>query len=408
MKILWFVQENFDPSKEKGGYNGAGWISSLRNELVKKVGLEMALAFFSNESKQGTANGVKYYSMLTPTLPTLKKINFRIKRDFVKEEEALWPAYRAEMLKVIDEFKPDVIQIFGSENKYGLVASVTDVPIVLHIQGIVASCLNAYLPPFFSWEKTGWVNSVRHKPVRDNWNSMEHCEKEIFHHVKNYLGRTEWDKRVTQVLSPDSNYYYGSEILRNVFYDDNAKRKIPVKLTIISIISVPLYKGYDLILKTASLLKKNNIDFVWKVVGNVVPHETENVIGIKHDDVNVNLLGVLNAEQLKEELLKSTLYFHPSYIDNSPNSICEAQLLGLTCIGTNIGGIPSLIDDGKTGCLVPANDPYQAAYLIRKIYKDKALNTQMGDAAKEIAKKRHGKQHIVDSLVDLYKHLIEK
>lgn len=36
MKVLWFVQENFDPSREKGGYNGAGWISSLRNEIVKK------------------------------------------------------------------------------------------------------------------------------------------------------------------------------------------------------------------------------------------------------------------------------------------------------------------------------------------------------------------------------------
>ena len=79
MKVLWFVQENFDPSKEKGGYNGAGWISSLRNELVKKEGIEMALAFFSKECKQGVANGVTYYSMLAPTLPSLKKIAFRFK-----------------------------------------------------------------------------------------------------------------------------------------------------------------------------------------------------------------------------------------------------------------------------------------------------------------------------------------
>lgn len=408
MKVLWFVQENFDPSKEKGGYNGAGWISSLRNELVKKAGLEMALAFFSNESKQGSASGVKYYSMLTPMLSTLKKINLRIKGDLIKEEEALWPAYRAEMLKVLDDFKPDVIQIFGSENKYGLVASVTDIPVVLHIQGIVAPCLNAYLPPFFSWEKTGWLNSVRHKPIRDNWKSMEHCEKEIFHHVKNYIGRTEWDKRVTQVLSPDSNYYYGGEILRKVFYDENAKRKIPGKLTIVSTISMPFYKGFDFILKTASLLKNKNISFEWNVAGNVDYSIVEEIVGIRHDEVNVNLLGVLNAEQLKEELLKSTLYFHPSYIDNSPNSVCEAQILGITCIGTNIGGIPSVINDGNTGFLVPANDPYQAAYLIEKVFENEALNTQMGNAAKEIAKKRHDKQRIVDSLVDLYKHLIEK
>ena len=88
MKVLWFVQENFDPSREKGGYNGVGWISSLRNEIVKKEGIDLALAFFSHESKQGTANGVRFYSMPTPILSSLKKICFRLKKQYSKEEEA--------------------------------------------------------------------------------------------------------------------------------------------------------------------------------------------------------------------------------------------------------------------------------------------------------------------------------
>ena len=46
MKVLWFVQKNFDPSKEKNGYNGAGWISSLRDQLIKHDNIELALAFF--------------------------------------------------------------------------------------------------------------------------------------------------------------------------------------------------------------------------------------------------------------------------------------------------------------------------------------------------------------------------
>ena len=79
MRILWFVQENFDPSREKGGYNGAGWISSLRNEIIKKEGVELALAFFSNKKESGTANNVKYYSMLTPALSPFKKIALRLK-----------------------------------------------------------------------------------------------------------------------------------------------------------------------------------------------------------------------------------------------------------------------------------------------------------------------------------------
>lgn len=124
--------------------------------------------------------------------------------------------------------------------------------------------------------------------------------------------------------------------------------------------------------------------------------------------MNVTLLGVLNAEQLKHELLNSTLYFHPSYIDNSPNSVCEAQMLGISCIGTNVGGVSSIIEDGKTGFLVPANDPIQATFLIKQIFDDSTQNLQVGINAQKIAKKRHDKQQIVDSLVDLYKHLIGK
>ena len=174
MKVLWFVQSNFDPSKEKGGYNGVGWISSLRNEIIKKKEIDLALAFFSNESKQGMANGVKFYSMPTPILSSLKKLCFRLKKQYIKEEEALWPNYRAEMLKVLDDFNPDVIQIFGSENKYGLVASVTKIPIVLHIQGIINPDMNAYLPPFVSlrdyYFKDGWNPSKLFKNISQIYN----------------------------------------------------------------------------------------------------------------------------------------------------------------------------------------------------------------------------------------------
>lgn len=406
LKLLWFVQENFDPSKEKGGYNGAGWISSLRNEIVKNEDIVLALAFFSKEERKGKANGVDYYSMVTPKLSTFKKICFRIKGQYIQEEEALWPEYRMEMSKVLDDFKPDVIQIFGSENKYGLIASETNIPIVLHIQGIVAPYLNAYLPPFFSWEKKSCLSSILSRESHANWLCMQCCEQEVLTHVKNYIGRTEWDKRITQFLSPNSNYYWGSEILRSVFYDNQEKRHIPQKLTIVSTISIPFYKGFDLILKTAHLLKCNcNIDFEWKVIGNVVPDEIEKVVKLKHEDVNVKLLGVLSASQLKAELLNCTLYFHPSYIDNSPNSICEAQMLGVMCIGTNVGGVSSMIDDGKTGFLIPANDPFQSAYLINKIYKDNRLNEQIGCTARKVAQKRHDRQSIVSSLLQIYNNL---
>lgn len=408
MKVLWFVQENFDPSREKGGYNGAGWISSLRNEIIKKEGIDLALAFFSNESKQGTVNGVRFYSMPTPILSSLKKIRFRLKKQYSKEEEALWPNYRAEMLKVLDDFKPDVIQIFGSENKYGLVASVTKIPIVLHIQGIVRPCLNVYLPPFVSkldyYLKDG-LNPIKFfKNVFQlyNWKMLAHCEEENLKNIQYYLGRTTWDYRIVKLFNSNATYFHCDEILRHSFYANDMKRQIPSKLKIVSTISIPLYKGYDLILKAANQLCSLNIDFEWIVFGNVSPSFIEVKLGIKHENVHVKLFGVASEKQIKEELLSSTVYVHPSYIDNSPNSVCEAQMCGVPVIATNVGGVCSIVEDGVTGYLVPANDPYQMAFLIKTLFDNPIQNVKMGDKERLVALERHNRKNICENLYNNY------
>lgn len=414
MKILWFVQENFDPSREKGGYNGAGWISSLRNEIIKKECVELALAFFSSKKESGTANNVKYYSMQKPILSTFKKIGFRLKRDYIKEEEALWPAYREEMLKVLDDFKPDIIQIFGSENKYGLVASSTDIPVVLHIQGIVSPYLNAYLPPFIS--KVDYYNKDGFNPLcliknifqLYNWKMLAHCERENLKHIHYYFGRTKWDFRIIKLFNSNASYFHCDEILRKTFYEENMDRQIPLKLKIVSTISIPPYKGFDLILKTANLLKSMNVDFEWNVFGNVAPSLIEKQIGIRHKDVHVYLLGVATETQIKEAILSSTVYVHPSYIDNSPNSVCEAQICGVPVISTDVGGINSIVKDEETGFLVPANDPYQMAYLINEMNNNIDLNVNVGKKARVIALNRHDRFNICEVLYNNYCKIINQ
>ena len=93
---------------------------------------------------------------------------------------------------------------------------------------------------------------------------------------------------------------------------------------------------------------------------------------------------VKNAKEIKDELLHSTVYVHPSYIDNSPNSVCEAQILGCTCISTDVGGTSSIVEEGKTGFLVPSNDPYKLASLVESLYHNEKLNIQIGENSKKI------------------------
>ncbi|WP_297700843.1 glycosyltransferase [uncultured Fibrobacter sp.] len=409
MRILFFsnipIRKTF-----KGSYNGGGWISSLIDTLVQSTEHEIAVGYFSESDEKITDSQLTIYKMKEGNIlkRRLKKWLSLFPFSSLIEKKS-WLFYEKKLLSVIADYKPDIIHIFGTEHQFGLISNKTNVPTIIHIQGVLNPYFNAFLPPFFSWYNNFFrpIHFVQKYIERKTWQMNCFREKEIFSRNQNYIGRTDWDKRVAFILNPKSIYFYGSEILRNDFYRE-WQRKNPKELIIISTISSPLYKGFDTILKTAFLLKSFKKDFIWKVFGNINPTYIEGKIGIKHSEVDVKLEGVANTETLIESIIESSVYVHPSYIDNSPNSVCEAQMLGVPVIATNVGGLASIIDDCNTGFLVPSNDPYQMAYMIDFLYKNKKLNEQIGYSARIQALKRHDRNRIINDLLDVYRIISKK
>ena len=408
MKILWFTNTESNYSIRSQGYNGGGWISSLETQIRKIPSIQLAISFVTdNINAEDVQNA--YYPIKNPFN---KSVLYKIKKILLSRNE-IDAVFVKEYLNVIERFKPDVIEIFGSENSYGLISKYTDIPIILHVQGIMYPCFQAFLPPSFSLRSFIYNSFRPHIIYRElrGYRFFKHGalrEIDILASVKYYFGRTEWDKRLTMLFSPKATYYYCGEILRKEFYIEG-QRMIPKKLTIVSTNSSPIFKGYDVILKTAKVLKEvGHCDFQWIVYGNIIrSNYIEKNVGISPSDVNVKLSGVANSETLRNSILKATCFVHPSYIDNSPNSVCEAQILGCTVISTNVGGISSLIEDCKTGFLVPANDPCQMAYLIIQIHTNRSLNTSIGNAGRTVALARHNPEIIVRTVVDTYKQIVK-
>lgn len=412
MKVLWFVQSDYNPSNKNNLYNGVGWILSLQRELLKIDNLELSMAYWGSSDKSYKKDGISFWEMAEPHMNTLKKVSLRLKGNIKQEAEYLWNSYSSKMLDVIQKISPEVIHVFGSENMYGLISKYTDIPVIIHLQGILNPYYVALLPPGIS--KSSYILKDGCNPIKvfKNYNSLYcwkkniYCEKEILSHTNFFFGRTVWDYRISKLFNPQAKYLQCGEVLRESFYEEK-QREVPSTLVIVSTISSPFYKGYDLVLKTAKILRVMNIGFEWLLFGNIKPSFIEEILGMKHDDVHVHLLGVATEKQIQSQLLKSTLYVHPSYIDNSPNSVCEAQMCGLPVIATNVGGVCSIVKDGETGFLVPANDPYQMAYLIIKLFKDKNLNIRVGKEARKTAEKRHNKSTIIKQLLDGYLQMIK-
>ncbi|MCQ2211185.1 MAG: glycosyltransferase [Paludibacteraceae bacterium] len=405
MKILLFTNTPSNYKKQKGGYNGGGWISSFEKSLKGQSNIELAIAFqLQNEEFKVEGENVVYYPI------SLKKVSFfsKIRSKFLNPT-LLYDRYVEECLKVVKDFQPDIIHVFGSESFFGQITNKVDIPVILHIQGILNPYFNAYLPPSVSWSTYIFkVGSLRNIFIRmlekRRWQKRIEYEARILRSMENYTGRTVWDERIVKLYNPNCRYFHCDEILRDSFYECST-RSIPEQLMIVTTISSPLYKGVDVLLKAAELLKvEYKLQFIWKCFGNVDLNVIE-MFSKKSTNLGVCFCGIADEQRLQKEELNATVFVHPSYIDNSPNSLCEAQILGCPVIAVNAGGVSSLVEDGKTGYLVPANDPYQIAYLIKELHENKHLNRSIGEAGRAAALKRHDRFEIISRTLDIYKEL---
>lgn len=427
MRVLWFANTPSNFSTEGSSYNGTGWVSALESEIRDKV--ELGLCFMTSKPLEKLSSceirrvpgaksswlkarqhGVDYY----PVYNAFNRGQFDRMKVLLggdNGEKDLVSSYMA----VVEDFKPDVIQVFGSEHSYGLVAKHTDIPVILHIQGIMNPYFKSFFPPGVTWHSyifspfsPGLI--LRKLFLKKKWERACEREKVILGAVKYYLGRTAWDHAEVRKYNPEAVFFHGDEIMRRPFYDaDIQKTVVPSTLKLVTTISEPTYKGYDVVLRAGKVLKEvYGIDFEWKVFGNIDPRFFEKITGIRTADAGITLAGVATADELVDAISEASMYVHPSYIDNSPNSLCEAQLLGAAVVATAVGGVPSLIDDGVTGFLVHSGNADEIAERVVAMYRDKTTLRRIGQQARAQALVRQNRERIVSELLECYNELLKK
>ena len=145
------------------------------------------------------------------------------------------------------------------------------------MMGCVAPYVNAILPPNYSILdsiKSAILNPVRLYHIirgihyNKTWISFE---KGNFSSVKNYMGRTAWDKAMCELFHSGCNYYYCSEALRPSFIENQVNWVKPnnAKVQLLTIGCTTHWKGLDTLLKTANILKMKGFSFEWKVAGKM-------------------------------------------------------------------------------------------------------------------------------------------
>lgn len=417
MKILWFTNTSSLYDQGKHHYHGCGWIESLEELVRNKSEIELAIAFFHPNDNYKVNNHRSIYYPIKRARERKKPFRAVLKNWHGKIENE---DYRTDFIQIIEDFKPDVIHIFGTEGSFAQIPEITSIPVIVHLQGLLNPIVNTYFP--IGYSKFDFIfnckyllkNIIGSSPIfsHKRFKAQAKREKKIFSELKHVCGRTEWDRQITLLFNPAIKYYHIDEVLRPVFYKQHDLKQLNEhkKFTILSTISPTIYKGIDVILKTAKLLTElTEFEFEWKVIGLEESADLlklfEQKEKISHHSVNIKLLGKVDSNRIVNEMLNADVFIHPSYIDNSPNSICEAQMLGLPVIACNVGGVSSLITNDVSGYLVPSNGIYEIVSHILSLKNNFDLRKRIGEKAQLKAKERHDRIDILNKLISVYSEI---
>ncbi|MCB9798582.1 glycosyltransferase family 4 protein [Candidatus Nomurabacteria bacterium] len=102
---------------------------------------------------------------------------------------------------------------------------------------------------------------------------------------------------------------------------------------------------------------------------------------------SVKLLGNLPHDEVLREMSQSEVFVCPSLAEGLGIVFIEAQACGIPVIGTNVGGIPDIIEDNQTGYLIETKNPDQIAEKLIVLLKDKELRKRFVESSQHTVKK---------------------
>jgi glycosyltransferase involved in cell wall biosynthesis len=411
LKVLWFSTTPSHGGAVVGRtIAGGGWIRALEESLRDRV--ELTVAFYhEGEHPRFEQHGTTFVPIPRRGRRPVERAIARVTRPLESDADV------AGLLKVVDDVDPDLVHVHGTEGPFGLIQRHSNRPVLLSIQAV----LSAYDLKYFSGiDRRAAARSAApsERLLRNTYPDQyrrfakqARREREILSLSRHLTGRTDWDRRVASVLAPGATYHHLDEILRAPFYEREWQASPGTTVRLFTTTGPNLYKGFETLVRCALLLDDVGLAYTWEVAG-LEPDDA--MVGVflraLGSDLpsRVRLLGTLDDAELADRMVNSHLYVAVSHAENSPNSLCEAQLLGLPSVATFAGGTSSLVTDDEDGVLVQDGDPYAMAGAILELARDHERAARLGHHARERAVARHDPVAITEAVLDLYGRLVQE
>lgn len=394
--------------------SGGGWITSLKEQIATVDDIELGICYCPGKNKgagRKERDGITYYAY----------------------QKKIWPpeyydeSVEHEFRRILKEFRPDMVHIFGTEFPHTLAmvrAFNNPDRTVIHIQGLVsviAKHYYAFLPERIIKKNTfrDFIKGDNIEKQREKFQIRGQYEIAAIKNVNHVMGRTNWDYECTKKINPNVKYHYVQEMMREPFYHGEWKYEKCEKHSIFMSQGNYPIKGLHIMLRALKELVKKYPDIRLYIAGTDITDMStvsKRIRASYYQIYIINLIkkwklgkyvhftGNLNAQDMKEQFLKANVFVSASSIENSPNSIGEAMLLGVPVVSSDVGGVSSIIEHGKEGYLYPAEHWKHLVKYIDKVFMDGAGGT-ISKCAQNRALMQYDREMIVGELIGCYREI---
>ena len=396
-----------------------GWVTGLIDALQQQEH-KLHYVFPQRKNKTvlcGNANGMAFYGFSRTA-----------KKDWTFE-----PHHETQFTEIFQKIgQIDVIHIMGSEYAHTLSAvnaaqklNLLD-KVVISIQGmpsVYASHVYADLPlkTLLSFTLRDLLRGNNLYLSKFDMINRGKTEVEAIKKVKHIIGRTDWDRACTQQINPYAQYHFCNETLRREFYCGQWEYANCRKHSVFMSQGYNSIKGMHYMLEALSIVRDFYPDVQLSVTGESPLHAgflkrqkrsaytnyLQKLIEKNQLAGCIRFLGTLNAEQMKEQYLAANVFVSPSSIENSPNSVGEAMILGTPVVTSDVGGVKNLITHGEEGFVYQHSAPYMLAHYIMKVFEQGSAIEEMTRKAQAHAKHTHDGQNNTRTLIAIYKSICQ-
>lgn len=368
--------------------NREGWLSGIFERVQKKdAPFELGVCF---PACGETVDMIKFGSDGSFTVQNVKCYVFS---EDVGHPEHYDDRMESRFTEIFRDFEPDLLHIFGTEFPHGLAAVKAfgrPERILVGIQGLCGEIARVYMAglPKKVQDQVTFRDFIRKDSIRQQQEKFVlrgQNEAEMIRRCGNITGRTRFDREGTAAINPRAKYYSMSETMREEFYTGRwDAAKCERHSIFLGQGDYPL-KGMHFALQAMAELKPDFPDLKLYVAGNsIVEHASlkqklklpaygKYLLKLMKQyglEQKVIMTGKLSADEMKERFLKSSVFVCPSVLENSPNAVGEAMLLGVPVVASDAGGIPDMIADGRDGLLFRTGDAKALAEAISRLWDE--------------------------------------